>query len=292
MRFQTLATDNGNELTRRHQTTLVKDQFQIYPLASIHACDHFNGTDPRRLKNYEVIWVREGEGILTIDLQEYTLQNNRIYCLSPGQYRSCVFAGAADGYYLSFSAEFLYLCESKVDFNFLMGHGIGKEKIRVVLSDPELDEVIVRINQEYTRRHPMSAEVLKGLLKVMMIYVSRRMETTVVLRDRDAEVVNKFMDLLRKHFTTKKLVSDYADELCITPNYLNSIVKRLTGFPVSHHIHQQIIMEAKRQVIYSGLRLKEVAEILGFEDYAHFSKFFKNYSGTNFSSFKKRYSSE
>jgi len=46
-------------------------------------------------------------------------------------------------------------------------------------------------------------------------------------------------------------------------------------------------MEAKRYAMYSALTMKEVADRLGFDDCAHFSKFFRNFSGTNFSTFKR-----
>ena len=41
-------------------------------------------------------------------------------------------------------------------------------------------------------------------------------------------------------------------------------------------IHERVIAEAKRLVYYTDKSIKEVADELGFEDVAHFSKFFKN----------------
>ena len=83
------------------------------------------------------------------------------------------------------------------------------------------------------------------------------------------------------------MVKEYADMLAVTPNYLNEMVKEVSGFTASHHIQQRIILEAKRKVIFEGDSLKEIAYGLGFWDPAHFSKFFKNSSGVNFTDFKK-----
>jgi AraC-like DNA-binding protein len=41
-------------------------------------------------------------------------------------------------------------------------------------------------------------------------------------------------------------------------------------------IHERVIAAAKRLVYYTDKSIKEVADELGFEDLAHFSKFFKN----------------
>jgi YesN/AraC family two-component response regulator len=83
------------------------------------------------------------------------------------------------------------------------------------------------------------------------------------------------------------MVSDYAGRLSVTPNYLNEIIKKTTGFSAGHHIRQRIVLEAKRQATYSGRCMKEIAYFLGFCDMAHFSKLFKNTTGMNFSYFKK-----
>ena len=94
------------------------------------------------------------------------------------------------------------------------------------------------------------------------------------------------MTLLRDH-SSKKMVCDYANELNVSPNYLNRTVKKVSGNTASHHIQQQIILEAKRHAMYSGISMKEIAYQLGFDNIAHFSKFFKSKSGMNFTNFKK-----
>ncbi|WP_409998185.1 helix-turn-helix domain-containing protein [Escherichia coli] len=45
--------------------------------------------------------------------------------------------------------------------------------------------------------------------------------------------------------------------------------------------------EAKRMAIYSETSMKEIAYSLGFDNLAHFSKFFKNNSGSSFSNYRK-----
>jgi AraC family transcriptional activator of pobA len=123
-----------------------------------------------------------------------------------------------------------------------------------------------------------------------MIYFSRNLKESErdVVQTREAELVRKFMSLLKKNFISQKMVSDYAGQLFVTPNYLNRTVKKITDFTASHHIQQQIILEAKRKAIYSTTSMKEIAYGLGFDNLAHFSKFFKNNCGMSFTDFKKQ----
>jgi AraC-like DNA-binding protein len=47
------------------------------------------------------------------------------------------------------------------------------------------------------------------------------------------------------------------------------------------------VLEAKRKAVFGGYSMKEAAYDLGFYDPSHFSKYFKNSSGVNFTDFKR-----
>jgi AraC-like DNA-binding protein len=92
---------------------------------------------------------------------------------------------------------------------------------------------------------------------------------------------------LEKNFKEQRMVAEYASELSVSPNYLNEIVKKVTGQSAGYHIRQRIGLEAKRKALHTGMCMKEIAYYLGFSDLAHFSKFFKLTTGKNFSDMRK-----
>jgi AraC family transcriptional regulator, transcriptional activator of pobA len=280
------------EETVMNKPAVSDGQLRFHRLEEIERNDQISGKTVERIKHFEFFWLKTGLGTLTADMKETPVSEDSIYCLAPGQYRKFRLHGASEGYYLSLSPEYVHLTESQIDFSLLIEQYKDERNLMTVPADGEMEELIIRIHRELGRQTFMRTELLKGLIKVFLLDLSRRIEDANSLNgntanEGDLGFVRKFMQLVKKDFATKKLVADYADELCITPNYLNYLVKKQTGYPASHHIQQYIIMEAKRRAAYSGLRMKEIAHALGFEDYAHFSKFFKNYSGIKFSSFKK-----
>ncbi len=288
------------------ESTLVKAQtsnahlhqkvvpFEIYSLEDLYTDDPEKLEMSSRLTRFEILWIQRGKGSLSIDLNKMDIDINTIICLIPGQLRKFNKGTTKiEGYYISLCADFLCMPESQLDFSFLIAqHNRGNNYLMLQPDEEtivEMDEVVLKMSREFKNSYLMRSEILQGFLKIFMIYLSRKMEKVISdkMCCKDAEMVSRFMMMLKKEFANKKKVAEYAEELCVTPNYLNQMVKRISGFPASHHIQQQIIIEAKRQALYSGMRLKEIADFLGFNDYAHFSKFFKNYSGTNFSNFKK-----
>ena len=82
-----------------------------------------------------------------------------------------------------------------------------------------------------------------------------------------------------EHYRTKKQVQDYADMLHKSPKTLSNIFSTCKLPSPLRVIHERVEAEAKRLLLYSNKSAKEIADILGFEDQASFSRFFKNMTG-------------
>ncbi|WP_238386558.1 AraC family transcriptional regulator [Chitinophaga rupis] len=94
------------------------------------------------------------------------------------------------------------------------------------------------------------------------------------------EIIAKaFRSALEDDFMIVKRPAAYAKKLNISTPYLNECVRNITGHPVSHHIQQRIILEAKRLLYYSGRSVKEIAYELGYDDHAYFSRLFTKVAG-------------
>jgi YesN/AraC family two-component response regulator len=154
----------------------------------------------------------------------------------------------------------------------------------------DIKETIEKMIEEHRNIHMFRAEILKRYFKILLIYLTRQFEETIdnSTQTRDIEVVKHFMRLLEKEFLLMKMVSDYAEKLFLTPNYLNQIIKKITGHSAGYHIRQRIVLEAKREAVYSDKSMKEISFMLGFSDVGHFSKFFKKLTGMNFVDFRKK----
>ncbi len=249
--------------------------------------------NPFLADSYSILWIFRGSGEIRIDMEKFKVEDDAIYYLKPGRALTLDINEDAKGYLISFSREFLELYEKKTTelintsfFNYSMN-------LPVIKIDAEMRSFMMAIAnemlQEFQNYFELRLEILKGLLKIFMIYLSRQFENDASnsSASRNWDLANIFYSQLEKHFVTKKMVKDYADMLAVTPGYLNEIVKDASGYSASYHIKQRIILEAKRRTIFEGDSMKEIAYYLGFFDPAHFSKYFKNWSGVNFTDFKK-----
>lgn len=92
-------------------------------------------------------------------------------------------------------------------------------------------------------------------------------------------IVANFLQLvdlnMRKHWS----VSDYAAHLGVSSDRLNTAVQRALGRSPLALIHARLVAEARQMLEGSSLQIAEIAALLGFEDPAYFSRFFKRLTG-------------
>ncbi|HEY4206985.1 MAG TPA: helix-turn-helix domain-containing protein [Puia sp.] len=136
----------------------------------------------------------------------------------------------------------------------------------------------------------IQGEMLRTTLKRLIIYITRiaRQQTESYCRQRTdrMDIVRQFNLLLEVHFRSRHEVQFYARTMNKSPKTLTNLFG-LCNYPSpSELIRRRIILEAKRYLYFTDKSAKEVAEDLGFASAAHFSRFFKSGTGTNFSKCK------
>ncbi len=137
--------------------------------------------------------------------------------------------------------------------------------------------------------HPWRASIVSRYASILFIYLARHFSEPLrcSLGKGNVRLVSEFLRLVERNFKTCKSVKQYAAELHVSPNYLNEVVRGVTGSSAGNQIRERIVLEAKRRAICPQTSMKEVALDLGYDDVAHFSKFFKTVCGKNFSTYKK-----
>ena len=242
---------------------------------------------------YEIIWIKKGAANFEIDLQIQKVLADSIVLLSPGQHFRFEPVGVIEGYSIRFSQEFLCLTGRETSEFFHSAKLTCGTIFPAIQIDKSLQQdinlIVLNILREYSSYLKSRNEALQGLVKMLIIHLSRKFDCMVPppVNSTTGELHKKFMLLVDKNFIKKKMVTDYASDLFVSPNYLNFVVKRSTGYSASYHIQQRIILEAKRFAMNPEFNMKEISFKLGYDDVAHFSKFFKINGGINFTDFRK-----
>jgi len=162
----------------------------------------------------------------------------------------------------------------------------------VIVLQPEaviqkkLDLLLEVFKDEFETKDDVQGNMLRMLLVRWIITLTRIARVQCVPAGLQSQgnlydVVRQFHTLVEVHFKTNHEVQFYAEKLFKSPKTLTNQFKKAGISPPLKIINQRRILEARRMLYYTGLSVKEIAEELGFEDAANFTRFFKNNTGTS-----------
>ena len=89
----------------------------------------------------------------------------------------------------------------------------------------------------------------------------------------------------------QRRINFYAKALSITPQYLATILKQVTGMSTNQWMHVMIIEKAKHLLLSENKNIQEVAKMLNYPDQSTFGKMFKSETGMSPIQFKKEITS-
>lgn len=153
------------------------------------------------------------------------------------------------------------------------------------------------IEQEYhSNIDKFSDNVIIAQLELLFSYSERFYNRQFLTRKKvNHQILTRLEEMLDQYFVTENLtekglpsVQLIAETLNLSPNYLSSLLKVLTGKSTQQHIQDKLIDKAKEILSTTNLSVSEIAYQLGFEYSQSFSTLFKN--KTNFSPLEFRQS--
>jgi AraC-like DNA-binding protein len=245
--------------------------------------------EPHRHGYYTILWVEEAKGNHRIDFHDFSLGKRQIYFIEPGQIHQVVEEGKSYGFVLTFSKQFLVENNIKEDLirdlfiKELYGYAPpltpDEQYWKVMRRRIEEMEQVLESPGKYRY------EAVGALLKLFLIHSSTSCDMSSNQNTQEAQsssrIVRLFKNLLNQKYDQWHKVAEYASHLHITSDYLNNVLKSVTGRGAKEHIQDRIITEARRLFLFTDLNVKEVGYELGFNEPAHFSSFFKKCMGVS-----------
>ena len=243
---------------------------------------------------YKFIWVLNGSIDVEVDHVIMHLQTNEVISLTPLQLFR---VDRVEGEYLTFLFNSNFYCifghDNEVSCNGFLFHG-SSEVLKLELTDSQavqLGTIVHLFQGECSVKDNLQEEMLRITLKHFIITctrIAREKFNISADKEKSFDLVRKFYVLVDQNFKEKKQVQDYADLLHRSPKTLTNLFSSY-GLPSPLRvIRERIEAEAKRLLVHTTKSAKEIGELLGFEDQATFSRFFKKMTGESIFDYRKR----
>lgn len=243
--------------------------------------------EPVRLEGGALAICLNGEASVTVNLHAYTLRKGCLLVVPPHSVIE----------YHNHSVDFkIYLVGFSPDiFEGMHLFGNVLPLMTEILKSPlfeisEADtELIIRSGRYIAKKatesdHPHRKQIMQHLIISLFYeisYIFQRQRSSLVVRQKthNEEVMEDFGRLLSKHYRTERNVEFYADQLCLTPKYLSTLIKNTSGRSVPEWIRYALVMDAKMQLKYSTQTVQQISEDLHFPNPSFFGRFFKKHAG-------------
>jgi len=196
--------------------------------------------------------------------------------------------GRQTGHFCVFTADFLHPSKSGVILDELP---IFKSPVYPVFTVSPAD--VARIEHIFGQMH---AELRSGyaykydLLRAYtleLIHLGQKLQPSIVPNhSASARTTTMFVELLEQQFPLQsrgqtialRTAKEYAEHLAVHVNHLNKVLKETTGLTTTELIAGRLLQEAKKLLLQTDWTIAEIADCLGFSDFAHFAKFFKSHT--------------
>lgn len=247
----------------------------------IRAISHRNEydfTQKHRHSYFEILFFEKGGGLQLIDFQEFTVKDHSCYIVHPNQIHLLDRSPDSRGRLIQFRTESVISSKALIQLRERMWDGVG-----AVLFENEaasfsrmsllLDQFIL----EEKNQHQHSERNLH-LLQVLLFDLLEQKQSKKPLMQVETEF-NRFLQLVDAHFREQHSVQFYLNELNVSEKKLGALTKQHLGASPLQAIHQRLVLEIKRMLLFGEESHKEIAYSLGFDSPATFSAFVKKRTG-------------
>ena len=247
--------------------------------------------EPKPLELFTFIWAKSSKVDLIVDGVPMILNQHQVLSLTSIQhlqYRSgehCIV--------YQFNREFYCIKDhdQEVGCIGLLFFGNTHSPVVALNNDEQtkfniLHEVFL---DEMNTEDTIQAEMLRMLMARFIIKMTRlfKMDSEPALHKKTTnETLRQFNLLVETHFKQEHSVAFYAEKLNKSAKTLSNSFAKYNRSPLQI-IHDRLILETKRQLLYTEKSAKEIAYDIGFDDPSHLSRLFKKQTSYSLTTFKE-----
>lgn len=270
-------------IVRHNEFRFINAEFGFVTSFSKMETTIFKIGQPYRLQEGRIAIITNGRARVLINLIEYIFRPNYISLIAPGSIIQIIETSQDfDAHMMAIEQNFLPV-SGKEEF---FAHFLQRKK-NLLLPLTSTEQVQIEnfitvmwdVLQEPVFRKEVIQHLLAGLLYNIEYIAKNKGQSESSPLTHQNDIFQRFISLVNTYSKTERNVSFYADKLCLTPRYLNTVIRQASQQTVMDWINQSIILEAKVLLKHSNRLVYQISDELNFPNPSFFSKFFKRMTG-------------
>ncbi len=241
---------------------------------------------PNRRQFFKIFHITSGTGVLTVGLHQYTLSPGDIAFLHPDEIMSWQTTSAETGGHFCLIHP-KYFEQADHVLQYFRRYPYFKPSMAVVQLPDDTSNLINQyfktiLKEEESHRQDKKQAILLHLQLILLEAQRAGKNLTDAAVPENYRYIHGFLALLESAFQIQgpatvikiRTASEFAEQLHVHPNYLNSLIKSQTGKTVREHIQERMLYEAKALLLQTDWDIRTISYVLGFSEQAAFTAFF------------------
>lgn len=245
-----------------------------------------------RINFWTLMYITKGKGTHFIDFEPYQYKAGDIVIVQKNQVNRFLVNSEAEGYIIIINEAFVLEGQGLMFKSFLeFFERIYRSPILSVNhSRSSTNRILVElIYKEYMKNdNSLNEDLIRGLFQSFLFSLDDYLKESKTSMESSAfRIYNQFSQLVEANYTKIKSVEEYSKLMFVSKKTINNATRSVVGLSAKQFIINRIILEIKRYLCQGDLKNYEIADLLGFDEPANLTIFFKRYEKMTPSIFKE-----
>lgn len=233
-------------------------------------------------RDYQILYVANGKTHFWFDGREEIVSTGHMVLYKPEEIQKYV-------YYLEDNPEVFWIHFTGSDVkNILAYHGISlDEHVFYCGVLPDYKALFRKIIQELQLCRYGYEDYIASLFNDILLLVDRQQHEQKKATGNVQEQIERAAAYFNENYNTKISIDDYAESLHISTNGFIHNFKQYAGMSPAQYILSLRMVNAQSLLERTTYNIKEISEIVGYENPLYFSRVFKKEIGKSPAQYRK-----
>lgn len=233
-------------------------------------------------RDYQILYVANGKTHFWFDGREEIVSTGHMVLYKPEEIQKYV-------YYLEDNPEVFWIHFTGSDVKSILAyHGISlDEHVFYCGVLPDYKALFRKIIQELQLCRYGYEDYIASLFNDILLLVDRQQHEQKKATGNVQEQIERAAAYFNENYNTKISIDDYAESLHISTNWFIHNFKQYAGMSPAQYILSLRMVNAQSLLERTTYNIKEISEIVGYENPLYFSRVFKKEIGKSPAQYRK-----
>lgn len=278
------------ELYGEAQAWPTPDLIHVESIAARSRLHHWEIKPHRHAGLFQLLWLREGQARCVLDDTQVKLATGSVVLVPRHSVHGFRFSGGAEGLVITLAYPLLMRADDELARQVVAMSAPRVCDAAAVGRDSAITSLLLSLAHEYEARREHRGLILDSLALAALASLIR-----LVVQDAGSQTgarasshLSRFLAEVERRFREHLPLVHYAQHVGISTAHLNALCRAQAGRSALAMIHARLALEARRELVYTAMTIREVSDALGFADPAYFTRFFRRATGVSPREFRQR----